>query len=140
MIYLYYAFAAIAGIVAGIVIAARAKKADGVVYGKLDKVGMVTNVLLIPVYIFFIAFCWFLSMLGMNPAGKGFLWVVGLIVAIIGTTGPAFCGLGLGASVALRKKGKSKQSFWAQFAGVAGLGMTFLFYFLFYGNLFATLN
>ena len=138
--FLYYAFAAIVGLIAGIVIAARAKKAEGVVYGVLDKVGIATNILLIPAYAFVSIFCFYLVMVGMNPDGEGLLEILAYIVAIIGATGPAFCGLGLGASVALRKKGKSKLSFLAQFAGVAGLGITFSFFFLFYGNLFATLN
>ena len=138
--FLYYAFAAIVGLIAGIVIAARAKKAEGVVYGVLDKVGIATNILLIPAYAFVSIFCFYLVMVGMNPDGEGLLEILAYIVAIIGATGPAFCGLGLGASVALRKKGKSKLSFLAQFAGVAGLGITFSFFLLFYGNLFATLN
>ena len=138
--YLYYALAAFVGLVAGIVIAARAKKAEGVVYGKLDQAGRIVNILLIPVYLIAAIFCCVLVMLGYAPTGEGFMAVVAWVLAVIGATGPALCGLGLGASVALRKKGKSKASFLAQFAGVAGLGVTFLFFVLFYGNLFATLN
>ena len=111
----YYTFAAIAGLVAGIVISARSKKTEGVTYGTLDKVGIATNILLIPIYIIIATFCLFIVMLGMNPDGEGFLWFVSLIVSAIGSTGPAFCGLGLGASVALRRKGKSKQSFFCNF-------------------------
>ena len=138
--YFYFIFAAVAGLVAGIVIAARSKKAEGVEYGKLDKVGTITNVLLIPVYAIASIFCMFLVMLGYSPEGEGFLALISWVLAIIGATGPALCGLGLGASVALRRNGKSKPSFWAQFAGVAGLGVTFLFFLLFYGNLFSSLN
>lgn len=140
MMYLYFAFAAVVGLVAGIVIAVGTKKAEGVVYGVLDKVGSVVNILLIPAYLITGTFCWILVMLCYAPTGEGVMAVVAWILAVIGATGPAFCGLGLGASVALRKKGKSKASFLAQFAGVAGLGVTFLFFVLFYGNLFATLN
>ena len=138
--YLYLILAAVAGFVAGIVIAVLSKKTEGVVYGKLDKVGRITNILLIPVYAVISLFCLGIVFLGYNPDSEGFLGILAWIMAIIGATGPAFCGLGLGASVALRKKGKSKMSFWAQFAGVAGLGITILFFFLFYGNLFASLN
>ena len=56
------------------------------------------------------------------------------------TATSAIIGLGLGASVALRKKGKSGLSFWAQFAGVVGLGITILFFVLFCDNLFGSLN
>ena len=138
--YIYFLFAAIAGLVAGIMIATRSKKAEGVVYGKLDNVGKVTNILLIPVYAIVSIFCWFVVMLGYIPDGEGILAVVAWVVAIIGATGPALCGLGIGASVALRKKGNSKLSFLVQFAGVAGLAVTILFYVLFCGNLFGSLN
>ena len=138
--YIYFVLAAIAGLVAGIVIAARSKKAESVVYGKLDKVGRITNILLIPVYAIVSIFCLFIVMLGYIPEGEGIVGILAWLLAIIGATGPAFCGLGLGASVALRKKGKSKLSFLAQFAGIAGLAVTILFFVLFCGNLFGSLN
>ena len=138
--YIYFILAAIAGLVAGIVIASRSKKAEGLVYGALDKVGIVTNILLIPVYAIVSLFCTFIVMLGYIPDGEGILAIVAWALAIIGATGPAFCGLGLGASVALRKKGKSKLSFLAQFAGLAGLAVTILFFVLFCDNLFGSLN
>ena len=138
--YIYFIFAAVAGLVAGIVIATRSKKEEGVVYGKLDNAGKVTNVILIPAYAIVSIFCWFVVMLGYIPDGEGILAVVAWVVAIIGATGPALCGLGIGASVALRKKGNSKLSFLVQFAGVAGLAVTILFYVLFCGNLFGSLN
>ena len=138
--YIYFLFAAIAGLVAGIMIATRSKKAEGVVYGKLDNVGKVTNILLIPVYAIVSIFCWFVVMLGYIPDGEGILAVVAWVVAIIGATGPALCGLGIGASAALRKKGNSKLSFLVQFAGVAGLAVTVLFFVLFKDNLFGSLN
>ena len=138
--YLYFALAAIVGIVAGIVIAVRSKKAEDVVYGTLDKIGKVTNILLIPVYFIVSIFCFFIVMLGYFPEGEGILGVLSWSVAIIGATGPVLCGLGLGASVALRKKGKSKKSFLVQFAGVVGLGITILFLVTFGEGLFGSLN
>lgn len=137
--YLYFAFAAIAGLVAGIIIAARSKKTEGVVYGTLDKVGIATNILLIPVYAIVTAFFFFLAMLGMNPESGGFMGVISWIMSIVCNSAPVLCGLGLGASVAWRKKGKSIRSFLAQFAGVAGFGVV-LFIFLVFGNVFASLN
>ena len=138
--FIYFILAAIAGLVAGVVLAVRSKKAEGVVYGKLDNVGRVTNILLIPVYAIVVLFCSFIVMLGYIPDGEGIMGIVAWVVAIIGATGSAFCGIGLGVSVALRKNGKSKQSFWAQFAGVAGLAVTILFFIIFSGNLFGSLN
>ena len=138
--YIYFALVAIIGLIAGIIIAARSKKAEGVVYGKLDKAGIVTNILLIPVYAIVAIFSFFIVMLGYFPEGEGILGVLSWIVAIIGATGPVLCGLGLGASVALRKKGKGKKSFLVQFAGVVGLGITILFLVTFGEWLFGSLN
>ena len=106
----------------------------------IGKVGIVTNILLIPAYIVVSVFCLFLVMLGMNPDGEGFMLVVSVLVSAIASTGPAIWGLGLGASVALRRKGKSKLSFWVQFAGVAGLAFFMLLYVLVADTLFASLN
>ena len=138
--YLYFALAALIGFVAGVAMAVRSKKAEGVVYGKLDKAAKITNVLLIPLYVIASIFCLFIVMLGYIPDGEGVWGIVAWIVATIGATGPVLCGLGLGASVVLRKKGKSKLGFLAQFAGVAGLGITILFFVLFCGNLFGSFN
>ena len=44
--FLYTTIEAIVAVVAGILIAVCTKRADGVVYGKLDKIGRVTNILL----------------------------------------------------------------------------------------------
>ena len=137
----YYCFLAmVAGLVAGIILAARTKKAEGVVYGTLDKVGKVTNILLIPAYTVISIFSLAVVMLGYFPGGEGFMGVIAWILAVIGATGPALCGPCLGASVALRKKGRSKLSFAIQFAGLVGMGITILFYVLFSGNLFGSLN
>ena len=138
--YLYYILAAIFGLVMGIIIAARSKKMEDVVYGKLDKAGKIMNVILIPVYAILTYLCWFIAMVGLNPWGEGLKWLLSAVLAVIGATGPAFCGIGLGASAALRRKGKSRLSFLVQFAGIVGLGITFLFFWLFYGTLFKPLN
>ena len=138
--YLYFVFAAVVGLVIGIIMTKRAKKAEGVVYGKLDKVTKITNILLIPIYALASIFCLFVVMFGYIPDGEGILALVAWLLAIVGASGPALCGVGLGASVDLRKKGKSKLSFLVQFAGVVGLAVTILFFVLFCGNLFGSLN
>lgn len=130
---------AIAAIVAGILIAACTKKAEHVTYNKLDKAGRITNILLIPVYLYLAPLCLFIGLIA-GPEYDGFLGLLGLIVSVLISSAALFCGLGLGFSVALRKKGKSKWSFAVQFAGLAGIGLTILLYGLFAGNLVSTLN
>ena len=137
--YLLAALAAIAALIVGIILAARAKKAEGLVYGKLDKAGRITNILLIPVYIVLSVFVIALSMFT-DPAYDGFLGILGWIVCVIIAIAPLSCGLGLGFSVSLRKKGRSKQSFMVQFAGIAGCALSIVLFLLFYGNLLSTLN
>ena len=137
--YLYTVVEAMVGIIAGLVIAIGTKKADGVIYGKLDKAGMITNILLIIVYACLLPLCLFLGMIS-NPKYDGFLGILGWIVAVVIASAALFCGLGLGFSVALRKKGRSKLSFAVQFAGVAGIGLTLALYFIFTGNLLKYLN
>ena len=137
--YLYTVIEAVVGVITGLVIAIRTKKSDGVVYGKLDKAGRITNILLIPVYLCLSPLYLFLGMIA-NPQYDGFLGVLGWIVAIVMASAALFCGIGLGLSVAFRKQGKSKLSFWVQFAGVGGIGLTLLLFFAFYGNLLRPLN
>lgn len=136
---LYVILEAVVGIVAGLLIAIRTKRAENVIYGKLDKVGRITNILLIPVYLFLSPLYLVIGMLS-YPEYDGFLGVLGMIVAVIISSAALFCSLGLGFSVALRKKGKSGLSFAAQFAGLAGIGLSLLLFFVFYDNLLTSLN
>lgn len=135
----YTMIAALAGIVGGIMIAKRAKMEEGVTYGRLDKAGRVTNVLLTVLYACLSPLYLFLGSIS-EPTGEGILWALGLIVSLITASAATFCGLGLGFSVALRKKGKSRLSFAVQFAGVAGIALTVLLYCLFVDVLIAPLN
>ena len=137
--YLYTIIEAAIAVVAGILIAACTKKADGVTYGKLDKAGRITNLVLIPLYVCILPFCLFLGMIA-SPHYDGFLGILGWIVAIIMASAALFCGIGLGLSVAFRKKGKSKLSFAVQFAGFGGIALTLILFFVFYGNLLRPLN
>ena len=137
--FLYTTIEAIVAVVAGILIAVCTKKSDGVVCGKLDRVGRITNILLIPVYLCLSPLYLFLGMIA-KPRYEGFLGVLGWIVSIIMASAALFCGVGLGLSVAFRKKGKSKLSFAVQFAGVGGIALTLILFFLFYGNLLRPLN
>jgi hypothetical protein len=137
--YLYTTIGAIVAVVAGILIAVCTKKADGVVYGKLDKAGRITNIILTVVYVCAAPFCMIFAMFA-YPNYGGFLGVLGWIVVIIMGSVALFCGLGLGFSVALRKKGKSKQSFIAQFAGLVGIALNLFLFVAFYGNLLQPLE
>ena len=137
--YLYTVIEAAVAVVAGLLLAVCTKKAEGVVYGKLDKLGWVTNILLL---LFYLGFSYVYLLLGMIARLRydGFLGILGWIVAVIMASAALFCGIGLGLSVAFRKKGRSKLSFAVQFAGIGGIGLTFLLFFLFYGNLLKPLN
>ena len=52
--FLYTVTEAVIAVIAGILIAVCTKRADGVTYGKLDKIGRVTNILLLLVYVGFV--------------------------------------------------------------------------------------
>ena len=136
---IYVLLEAIAGIVLGILLAVLTKKAEGVTYGKLDKVGVVTNILLTVLYAVLSPFYLLLGILS-EPDGEGFLFVLGVLVSLIAASAALFCGLGLGYSVALRKKGKSGLSFAVQFAGLVGIALTVLLYCVFAGSLITSLN
>ena len=138
--FLYVILAAIAGIASGILIAKCTKRADGAEYGKLDRAGRITNVVLTAAYACFAPFYMFLGMISEGGYKSGFLGVLGWVIAIIIGSAALFCGLGLGASVAFRKKGKSKLSFAIQFAGVVAIALSFVLYALFVGVLICPLN
>ena len=137
--YLYTVIEAVAAVVAGLLIAVCTKKAEGVTYGKLDKLGRITNVLLLLFYVGFSYVYLFLGMIA-RPNYDGVLGLLGWIAAIVMASAALFCGVGLGLSVAFRKKGRSKLSFAVQFAGVGVIGLTFILFFAFYGNLLKSLN
>lgn len=127
------------GIAAGILIALLTKRPAHLRYSVLDKVSRITNILLIPVYACLIPLTMVLGMFS-TPYRDGFLGVLGWILSIVISSAALSCGLGLGASVALRKKGKSKAGFLIQFAGAVGIVLSFLLYSLFVGTLIAPLN
>lgn len=137
--FLYTAIEALAGIVALILLTVCTKKREDVVYNTLDKVGRITNIVLIPIYACLLPPCLILGMIS-APRYGGLLGILGWIVSIINASATLFCGLGLGFSVSLRKKGKSKLSFIVQFAGAVGILLTIALYGLFEGNLLQSLN
>ena len=80
--FLYTIIEAIVAVVVGILVAVCTKRADGVSYGKLDKIGRFTNILLLLVYVGFSYAYLFLGMIA-NPRYEGFLGIPGCIVSII---------------------------------------------------------
>ena len=137
--FLYTVIEAVIGIVAGIVLGACTKRADEVVYGKLDKAGRITNIVLILLYICLSPLYLFLGMIS-TPRHDGILGLLGWIVSIIIASAALLCGIGLGMSVALRKKGKSKESFAVQFVGIVAIGLSVGLYCLLAGSLIRNLN
>ena len=136
---IYVFIEAILGIIAGILLALFTKKADGITYGQLDEAGVIMNSVFLPLYAVATPACIILGLL-CRPNHDGFLGIIGWIVSVIAASAPLLCGLGLGASVALRKRGKSKLGFAIQFLGVVAIALTFVFFFSFYGNLLAPLK
>ena len=137
--FLYTTIEAIVAVVAGFLLAACTKKSGDVTYGKLDRIGQITNILLLLFYVGFSYVYLFLGIIA-NPRYDGFLGILGWVVSVIMASAAVFCGIGLGLSVAFRKKGRSKLSFAVQFLGVGGIALTFVLFFLFYGNLLRPLN
>ena len=137
--FLYTTIEAVVAVIAGILLAVSTKKNKDITYTKLDKAGRITNILLIPVYVCLSPLYMFLAMIA-RPRYDGFLGILGWIVAIIMGSAALFYGLGLGFSVALRKRGKSRLSFAVQFAGILGIAINLILFFIFYGNLLLPLN
>lgn len=117
---LYITIEAIVAVVAGILIAVCTKKADGVVYGKLDKAGCITNIVLIPIYAFLSLFCIGIGIFSF-PGHEGFLRILGWIVAGFIPSAPLFCFIGLGLSVALRKKEEASRALLFSLSGLPAL-------------------
>lgn len=137
--FIYIILCIIAGILSFILLGMLTKKADGIVYNGLDKVGRLTNVLLTVAYVLISPLYLFLGLIS-YPAHEGFLGIIGWIISFLNSSTALLCGLGLGLSVRWRKKGKSKLSFAIQFLGVVAIAFTVISYCVFVGNLLQTLN
>lgn len=122
---IYTFAAAIIGVLAGLGLAFFSQKDEGLKYGKLDKAGIFTNIILALVYLCAAPMYMYLGITA-RPALDGFPGIVGWVVSfIIASTAPvAFVGLGL--SVLLRKHGMSKQSFALQFLGLGAIALCLL--------------
>ena len=136
---IYIILCIIIGILSFVLLGLLTKNADGVVYNSLDKAGKITNVATTIFYVLISPLYLFLGLIS-QPAHEGFLGVIGWIISLLNSSTALFCGLGLGLSVALRKKGKSKLSFAIQFLGLVAIAFTVISYCVFVGNLLQTLN
>ena len=137
--YLYTVTVAVVAFMALFYLSLRTKKSPDTVYTTLDRIGIVTNLLLLAVYLCLSPMYLFLGMIS-TANYDGFLGVIGWVLSIIIASAALPCGIGLGYSVDLRKKGKSRQSFIVQFAGLVGIGLAVLLYCIFAGNLISPLN
>ena len=137
--FVYVILEALCGIVGGILLAARTKKGEGVCYSRLDNIGIVTNIALLIAYIYLCPAFMFVGMI-CEPNQEGFLGFIGWVVSFICASSTLVCGLSLGGSVALRKRGKRITSFVLQMAGPLSIGLTALLYIIFEGNLLSSLN
>ena len=137
--FLYTVIEAFVGVLLLIVIAGSIPKSESISCDSLGKVGVVTNVILSLVYICLSPFYMFLGMIS-SPACEGTMGILGWIVSIFIASAALFCGLGIGLSVRLRRQGNSKLSFAIQFLGVLAIGLAFLLFYIFYGNLLSPLN
>ena len=137
--FLYTIIGAILGIVLFILLSVCTKKDNDLVYNKLDKAGRIINILLTHIYVYLSPIYLILGIIS-YPSYDGFWGIIGWIVSIINASAALFCFLGLGLSVALRKKGKSKLSFAIQFIGVVAILLTIVMYAIFAGNLLQSIN
>ena len=137
--FIYVVFCVVAGILSFILFATLTKRKEGLVYNGLDKAGIITNVVLTVCYVLLSPLYLVFGLIS-SPAHSGFLGVIGWIVSILNASTALFFGLGLGLSVAWRKKEKSKLSFAIQFLGLAAIAFTVISYCVFAGNLLQTLN
>lgn len=126
--HIYSFVGAIVSVVAGIVLAVCTKKAETVTYTKLDKAGRITNILLIPVYLILSPAYLFMGLVA-DLRYEGFWGVPGWLLGIMMASAALPCGISLGLSVLLRKKGKRKLSFAVQFAGFLGMIPILLLFF-----------
>jgi hypothetical protein len=135
---IYTFLSALLGVILALLLAIRTER-DHFKYVALDKFGVFTNILLLIIHTCIAPFFMFIGMI-CYPAHEGNLGIAGWIVSIFIASATMFSYLGLGISVALRKKGKSKASFYAQFLGIAATAIAFTLFVAFYGNLLQSLN
>ena len=112
----------VAGVAIGILLAVRARKIKAAVPTALDRVSLVINITLIPVYLILSILMMFMALItgtsyGASSVQKIFAEIFSFVIA----AAPIYCGIALGLSVSLRRKGRSLAGFLVQFAGFGGI-------------------
>lgn len=115
-----YSFLAVPmGIIIGVFMVILTKRNPKLQLTNLDRIGIVTNVILIPVYLFLSAFTAVLALATIpEPEGLTLPYVVGELLLFIIACTPIASGFCLGLSVRFRRLGRSSKSFFIQFVGL----------------------
>lgn len=101
----------------------------------LDKVGIFTNIILIPIYFLMSSFAAVLAMAEIPiPEGLSLPYIVGEILLFFIACTPIVCGFSLGLAVRFRRFGRSKQSFLIQFFGATWFAVANLIYEIAYAS------
>lgn len=130
---------ALIGVLGLILLGVLTKKREGIEYARLDRISQILNILLTVLYVWFGPAVMFIGMVS-YPYQEGFLAILGWIIAFIIAAAPAVAGVGIGLSIAWRKKGRTNAGFYVQFAGLVAMALAVLLYVVFVGNLLAPLN
>lgn len=112
----------IAGVAIGILIAVRARKIEAAVPTALDRVSLVINITLIPVYLILSILMMFMALItGTSYGASSLQEIFAEVFSFVIAAAPIYCGIALGLSVSLRRKGRSLAGFLVQFAGFGGI-------------------
>lgn len=117
----------VAGVAVGIWLAVRARKIEAAVPTVLDRISMVTNIVLIPVYTILSLLMLFMAAITSTAYDVGAVQeVLATVLSFVIAATPIYCGIALGMSVSLRRKGRSVAGFLVQFAGFVGIVLMIL--------------
>ena len=117
----YFVFL-VAGAAVGIWLAVRARKIEAAAPTVLDRVSVAINIVLIPVYLILSVLMMFMALItGGSYDASVAQEVIAKALSFLIAAAPIYCGIALGLSVSLRRKGRSLAGFLVQFAGFVGI-------------------
>ena len=112
----------VAGVAIGILLAVRARKIKAAVPTALDRVSLVINITLIPVYLILSILMMFMALItGTSYGASSLQEIFAEVFSFVIAAAPIYCGIALGLSVSLRRKCRSLAGFLVQFAGFGGI-------------------